>query len=180
MREPSVLWRHPSAVQRNHIKLHFTFPAAFYGNGLPPGFGAELLRTGRRRHQQHAGKCGKKNLNEYLLTEKADVLISLRRRELMCETLDYVDFKGIKWGLLPKWYMGYSVILNLPLFLLTTLCDTASIYGPCWGAFGMEPRMNPFRMRWIRCRGKSWWWRGMIKWEKEAENWKKSSCPLHR
>ena len=38
----------------------------------------------------------------------------------------------------PKWYMGYSDNTNMT-FLLTTLCDTASVYGPCAPAFGMEP-----------------------------------------
>ena len=39
----------------------------------------------------------------------------------------------------PKWYMGYSDNTNFT-FLLTTLCDVASIYGPCAGNFGMQPR----------------------------------------
>lgn len=98
-------------------------------------------------------KCGKE-LNEYLLTEKADVLISCGGGELMCETLDYVDFKGISEAS-PKWYMGYSDNTNLT-FLLTTLCDTASIYGPCAALSAWSPGMNPFRMRWICCREKSW------------------------
>ena len=55
----------------------------------------------------------------------------------MCEILDYVDFEKIK-AAEPKWYMGYSDNTNFT-FLLTTLCDVASIYGPCAGTFGMEP-----------------------------------------
>ena len=38
----------------------------------------------------------------------------------------------------PKWYLGYSDNTNMT-FLLTTLCDVASVYGPCAAAFGMEP-----------------------------------------
>ena len=38
----------------------------------------------------------------------------------------------------PKWFMGYSDNTNFE-FLLTTLADTASVYGPCGAAFGMEP-----------------------------------------
>ena len=34
--------------------------------------------------------------------------------------------------------MGFSDNTNMT-FLLATLCDTASIYGPCAAAFGMEP-----------------------------------------
>ena len=55
----------------------------------------------------------------------------------MCEILDYVDFERIGKAD-PKWYLGYSDNTNFT-FLLTTLCDTASLYGPCAAAFGMEP-----------------------------------------
>ena len=55
----------------------------------------------------------------------------------MCEILDYVDFEQIGQEA-PKWYLGYSDNTNFT-FLLTTLCDTASVYGPCAAAFGMEP-----------------------------------------
>ena len=55
----------------------------------------------------------------------------------MCETIGYVDFEKIK-AAEPKWYMGYSDNTNFT-FLLSTICDTAAIYGPCAGTFGMEP-----------------------------------------
>lgn len=107
-------------------------------------------------------KCGKE-LNEYLLTEKADVLISCGGGELMCETLDYVDFKGISEAS-PKWYMGYSDNTNLT-FLLTTLCDTASIYGPCAGAFGMEPWHESIQDALELLQGKKLVMKGYDKWE---------------
>ncbi len=81
-------------------------------------------------------KCGEE-LTDYYLNKKNDVLISCGGGELMCEILEYVDFEAIKTAE-PKWYMGYSDNTNMT-FLLTTLCDTASIYGPCAAAFGMEP-----------------------------------------
>lgn len=81
-------------------------------------------------------KCGKE-LTEYYLSKKNDVLISCGGGELMCEILEYVDFAKIKKAD-PKWYMGYSDNTNMT-FLLTTLCDTASVYGPCAASFGMEP-----------------------------------------
>lgn len=81
-------------------------------------------------------KCGAE-LMEYYCSDKNDVLISCGGGELMCEDLDYVDFKALK-AAEPKWYMGYSDNTNMT-FLLTTLCDVASIYGPGAGAFGMEP-----------------------------------------
>lgn len=80
--------------------------------------------------------CGEE-LTEYYLSNKNDCLISCGGGELMCEVLDYVDWEALK-NAPPKWYMGYSDNTNMT-FLLATLCDKASIYGPCAAAFGMEP-----------------------------------------
>ena len=66
-----------------------------------------------------------------------NALISCGGGELMCEVLSYMDFTKIS-SATPTWYMGYSDNTNFT-FLLTTLADTASIYGPNAGAFGMEP-----------------------------------------
>ena len=81
-------------------------------------------------------KCAEE-LNQYYLSSENDVLISCGGGELMCEILEHVEFDAIKKGG-PKWFMGYSDNTNMT-FLLTTLCDTASIYGPCGCVFGMEP-----------------------------------------
>lgn len=75
--------------------------------------------------------------NSFYQDKESDVLISCGGGELMCEILDYVDFEAIREAE-PKWFMGYSDNTNLT-FLLATLSDTASIYGPCAAAFGMEP-----------------------------------------
>ena len=80
--------------------------------------------------------CGKE-LTDMYCSEESDVLISCGGGELMCETLDHVDFDRVRKAA-PKWYMGYSDNTNFT-FLLTTLCDTASVYGPCAPSFGMEP-----------------------------------------
>jgi len=80
--------------------------------------------------------CGEE-LTESYLSGKNQAMISCGGGELMCEILDYVDFEAIRKAE-PKWYMGYSDNTNFT-FLLTTLCDVASIYGPCAGTFGMEP-----------------------------------------
>jgi len=66
-----------------------------------------------------------------------DCLISCGGGELMCEILPYVDFEKLA-EMEPKWFMGYSDNTNLT-YLLATLTDTASVYGPSAGAFGMEP-----------------------------------------
>ena len=77
--------------------------------------------------------CGEE-LTEFYLSKDCDVLISCGGGELMCEALDYVDFEALM-AANPKWFMGYSDNTNFT-FLLNTICDTASIYGPCVGAFG--------------------------------------------
>ena len=74
---------------------------------------------------------------EYYKKETNQALISCGGGELMCEILEYIDFRQLK-RLPPKWFMGYSDNTNL-IFLLATLTDTAAIYGPNAGAFGMEP-----------------------------------------
>lgn len=81
-------------------------------------------------------KCGRE-LTEYYTSRNNQILISCGGGELMCETMCHVDFQAISKAQ-PKWYMGYSDNTNL-IFLLTTLCDTAALYGPCATTFGMEP-----------------------------------------
>ena len=80
--------------------------------------------------------CGQE-LTSFYLSPETDVLLSVGGGELMCEDLDHVDFAAIG-NAVPKWYMGYSDNTNFT-FLLTTLADTASVYGPCASEFGMEP-----------------------------------------
>ena len=72
-----------------------------------------------------------------MLSGETEALISCGGGEMMCEILPYVDFERIRKAK-PKWFMGYSDNTNLT-FLLPILCDTAAIYGPCAGSFGMEP-----------------------------------------
>lgn len=81
-------------------------------------------------------KCGAE-LTESYISSQNDCLISCGGGELMCEILDDVDFERIARSA-PKWYMGYSDNTNMT-YLLATLADTASVYGPCAPAFGMEP-----------------------------------------
>lgn len=81
-------------------------------------------------------KCAEE-LMEYYCSEQNDCLISCGGGELMCEILEYMDFDALKRAE-PKWFAGYSDNTNMT-YLLATLCDTASIYGPCAAAFGMEP-----------------------------------------
>ncbi len=81
-------------------------------------------------------KCAAE-LMEYYQRKENDILISCGGGELMCEILGHMDFEALRKAA-PKWYMGYSDNTNLT-YLLATLCDTASIYGPCAASFGMQP-----------------------------------------
>jgi len=77
-------------------------------------------------------------INDFFTSDRADVLISAGGGETMCEDLSFVDFGAIQ-AAPPKWFMGYSDNTNL-VFPLTTLADTASIYGPCVSDFAQNPR----------------------------------------
>lgn len=62
-----------------------------------------------------------------------DALISVGGGEFECMTLEHTDFSKLQE---PKWFMGFSDNTN-HCFALLTQCDTASIYGCCFGDFGM-------------------------------------------
>lgn len=109
--------------------------------------------------------CGKE-LTEYYCSGKNDVLISCGGGELMCETMEYVDFERL-CDAEPKWYMGFSDNTNMT-YLLATLCDTASIYGPCAAAFGMEPWHDSLHDAYDLLRGKKDAVCGYAYWEKES------------
>ena len=110
--------------------------------------------------------CGAE-LTEYYCSDKNDILISCGGGELMCEILDKVDFDRIRVTK-PKWYMGFSDNTNMT-FLLATLCDTASIYGPCAAAFGMEPWHESLWDAYHLLRGEKSSIEGYALWEKEGK-----------
>ena len=107
--------------------------------------------------------CGEE-LTEWYCRKENDVLISCAGGELMCEILDYVDFEKIR-NADPKWFMGFSDNTNFT-FLLTTLCDTASIYGPCAGAFAMDPWDRSLEDAYQLLRGEKCEVHGYPLWEK--------------
>lgn len=109
--------------------------------------------------------CGKELTEEYC-SKKSDILISCGGGELMCEDLDYIDFESLKEAD-PKWFMGYSDNTNFT-YLLTTICDTASIYGPCAAAFGMEPWHPALRDAFEILTGERTSCSGYDGWEKES------------
>ena len=81
-------------------------------------------------------KCAEE-LQEMYCSADSRALLSCGGGETMCEDLDFLDFDRIGRAE-PKWYMGYSDNTNFT-FTLTTICDVASVYGPCASAFGMKP-----------------------------------------
>lgn len=81
-------------------------------------------------------KCAEE-INDFFKNDKSDIILSCGGGETMCEDMPLVDFEGIK-AARPKWFAGYSDNTNLT-FLLNTICDTAAVYGPCAGDFGMDP-----------------------------------------
>ena len=110
-------------------------------------------------------KCAEE-FNKWYVSKENDVLISCGGGELMCGILDYVDFDSIRQAE-PKWFMGYSDNTNLT-FLLTTLCDTAAVYGPCAAAFGMEPWHESLNDAYRLLTGQSREVHGYAQWEKES------------
>lgn len=65
--------------------------------------------------------------------DTVDAIISVAGGEWMMEMLPYLDWERIRHAK-PKLFMGYSDNTNIT-FLLTTLCDVASIYGYHLGEF---------------------------------------------
>lgn len=103
---------------------------------------------------------------EYYCSEGNDCLISCGGGELTCEILEHLDFDALKKAE-PKWFMGYSDNTNL-IYLLATLCDTAAVYGPNVGAFGMEPWHASVEDALGVLTGQIQTVQGYDKWEKES------------
>lgn len=110
-------------------------------------------------------KCGNE-LTEWYCRKENDVLISCGGGELMCEVLPHVDFERIRKAD-PKWYLGYSDNTNMT-YLLTTLCDTAAIYGPCAASFGMEPPHPSIQDTFALLQGKKFTFKSYDLYEKEG------------
>ena len=96
-----------------------------------------------------------------------NAFISCGGGELMCEILPYIDFDRIK-DVTPKWFMGYSDNTNFT-FLLNTICDVASIYGPCAGSFCELPRPQYLEDALLLMQGKKMDFRSYSLWEKEGK-----------
>lgn len=120
--------------------------------------------------------CGRE-LTDYYCREQNDALISCGVGELMCEILDHVDFDRVRQAE-PKWFMGYSDNTNFT-FLLPTLCDVASVYGPCAKTFGMSPRHPSVQDAMDLLTGQKQTVSGYHYWEKEELEDASPTAPYH-
>jgi len=110
--------------------------------------------------------CGEE-LTQGYVSDTNQAIISCSGGELMCEAISYVDFGKVAKAA-PKWYMGFSDNTNFT-FLLTTICDTASIYGPNAPKFGMEPWHESIEDAMQILEGTKLTVHNYDKWEKESK-----------
>lgn len=79
-------------------------------------------------------------------------VISAKGGDFLVEILPYVDFDLIRNN--PKWFQGFSDNTGLG-FLITTLCDTASIYSSNFNDFAMDTWHDSLEANWNVLTGKS-------------------------
>ncbi len=91
---------------------------------------------GIRHARSTTARIRAKELQQMYLNDEVDFVSSVAGGELMLEILPYLSFEKIGKAK-PKWFMGISDNTTFT-FTLTTLCDVASIYGPCFGSFGRK------------------------------------------
>ena len=126
----------------------------------------KALAIGRSNTKE---KCAEE-INVYFKDKDTKALLSVGGGELMVEILPFLDFEEIKKN--PKWFMGYSDNTNLT-YLLTTICDIASIYGPNVPSLGIEPKHQSIVDALNILTGESLTIKSYGKWEKK-ENQKKA------
>ena len=173
--------RYPKPLQKNET---IGFVAPSFGCNIEPyksafnnaqkkfkelGYGLQLgpnCYEGKGIGISNTPEACAKELTESYCGKENRAIISCGGGELMCEILDHVDFDKIKEAE-PKWYTGYSDNTNFT-FLLTTLCDVASLYGPCAAAYGMEPWHPALQDAFDIMTGKKNTICGYNSWEKES------------
>ena len=107
-----------------------------------------------------------RELQEMYASSGNDCLFSAGGGELMCETIQYLDFDELK-SARAKWFIGYSDNTNFT-FLLNTILDTAAIYGPCAPAFGQKPWHPALQDAYAILTGEKKHVTGYRKWEKDS------------
>ena len=98
-----------------------------------------VLTDGVRKQYKASSDTGENRAKEFMELynrDDIDIIISEAGGEVEYEILKYLDFNKLKESS-PKWFQGYSDNTILT-FLLTTLADTASIYGVNFPEYGMN------------------------------------------
>ncbi len=81
------------------------------------------------------GPSRAKELQELLEDPRVRMIYAASGGDYLMEMLSHLDLKAIKEN--PKWLQGFSDNTSL-LYIITTHCDIASLYGNNFSAFGME------------------------------------------
>ena len=96
-----------------------------------------VLTNGVTKQYKASSDTGENRAKEFMELYESndiDVIISEAGGEVEYELLEYLDFERMN-NAAPKWFQGYSDNTIL-VFLLTTLFDTASIYGVNFPEYG--------------------------------------------
>lgn len=98
-------------------------------------------------YQEGASETKEKRAKHFMacyLDSEVDVIFSVSGGELLMEILPLLDFEIINAAPV-KLFCGYSDNTNLT-FVLTTMLNIPTVYGPTFTNFGMKP-LNPFLKR---------------------------------
>lgn len=98
-----------------------------------------VVETKDVRTSQNGRSAGKEQRAEEFLSlirdETVKVIVSAKGGDFLCEMLSCLDFGEIVKH--PKWFQGYSDNTGIS-FVITTMCDIASLYGNNFNDFGMD------------------------------------------
>lgn len=89
----------------------------------------------QRAHRSASAKIRGKKFNEAYFKEDCKMVFNVSGGDFQYETMPYINYKKIKESP-ARWVQGYSDTTHIT-FLLTTLCDVASVYGNGLSEFGM-------------------------------------------
>lgn len=95
----------------------------------------ENVFTADQRGCSSDGKTRASQLKELILDDKVSAIFSAAGGDYLMEMLEYVDLEAIQKH--PKWIQGYSDNTGL-LYMITTKCDVATVYGFNFSDFGMK------------------------------------------
>ena len=102
--------------------------------------GYRIIETPNVRKEERGRSSPKeiraKEFMELIKNDDVNAIVCARGGEFLIEVLPFLNFDEIKEN--PKWVQGYSdgTIID---FCITTICDTATLYGYNFGAFGKKP-----------------------------------------